>query len=489
MTARYIASNEKSDNTFIRLIGLIICIGAAASVAVVILFMLKMGFAITSGYLLLFVVVDIALVALAFYLFLSHRANRNNISRFGCFALVGLMLFVNLFISSYLSATDDFLGSTLGTTSTGGVVEYSIVAQRTAGIQLSDKTEVRAGIQSTDEFKSDAETETKKLAAASFQEFSDMSSVIGATEKDKVDIAVVQSVMLDAFAEYFPDSYNNLDVLATFKAGTDATQSQAPNVKVDISKPFSIYVSGLDVEGDINQPGRSDSNMLILVDPDRYKMLLISTPRDYYVQLHGTTGIPDKLTHAGMYGIDMCQSTMEDIYGIKIDYHIQINFTTISTFVQSMGGILVDNPQTFTLWGQTYKQGTIWLNGDQALLFSRARKSLAEGDIDRGKNQQLVIEGMINRMTSPNIVVKYKELINNMSGTFVSNIPPNVITQLFSRQISLGGKWDIQKMNATGTNAQRPTYSMGAQLLDVVIPDEQSVYDISMAIDNFMNGR
>ena len=228
--------------------------------------------------------------------------------------------------------------------------------------------------------------------------------------------------------------------------------------------------------------------MLILIDPEQYKMMLINTPRDYYVQLYGTKGYPDKLSHGGIYGIDVLEQTIGQLYDIDIDYHVQINFTTITTLVDSMGGINVQNPRTFELWGQTYKEGEIWLNGDMALLFSRARKGLQEGDLDRGKNQQLVIEGILKRVTTTDVVINYKEIISNLSGTFMSNIPPNVITQLFSRQIALGGTWEVEKMNATGSFAQRPTYSMGSQELSVIIPDQSSINEINAAIRDFMRG-
>ena len=490
MCARYSeAARGSGDNYFIRMIGLILCIGAAGAVAVTIIFMLRLDFDLSTGYLRIFVLADIALVALAFFLFLSDKVNFNNILRFISFALVGMLLFVNMLLSIYLDDAIDFLDPVRFGVASSGAIEYSIVAQRSSGVELSARTEIRAGIQSTDAFRKDAEKETKKLASVSFEEFENLSEMINATENNDVDIAVMQSAMLDAFAEYFPDAFDNLDILATFRTGTDATKNPASGAKVDISKPFSVYVSGLDVEGDISQPGRSDSNMLILVDPERYRMLIISTPRDYYVKLHGIGSTPDKLSHAGLYGIDVCERTIGDIYGIDIDYHVQINFTTISTFVESMGGITVINPREFKLWGQTYKEGKIYLNGDQALLFSRARYGLEEGDIDRGKNQMLVIEGIIDRVTSPEVVVHYRKLIDNISGTFLSNIPPSVITQLFSRQISLGGDWTIEKMNATGRNDRMPTYSMGSEELSVVRPDQLSVFEIQQAIDEFMLGK
>ena len=489
MCARYAAVSESSDNAFIRLIGIIICLGAAASAAVVVMYLIKLNIVFSSGPLFYALLADAGLIAFAFFLFASNKVNYNNLLRFISFVIAGLMLFVNLFVTTYLVDTDDFLDpSTFGVVSTGAI-EYSVVAQRNANIELPSKKEVRAGIQSTDTNKKDVERETNKLAFASFTEFENVYDMIGATEKKKLDIAIVQSAMLDMYAEYFPELFDNLDVVATFKAGTETTQGAASNAKVDITKPFSVYVSGLDVEGDIDQSGRSDSNMLILIDPENYRMMLINTPRDYYVQLHGMRGMPDKLSHAGLYGIDVCEQTIGDLYGIDIDYHVQINFTTITTLVESMGGILVDNPRTFELWGQTYKEGVIWLNGDQALLFARARKGLDGGDLDRGKNQQLVIEGIVKRITTSDIVIHYKKLIGNLSGTFLSNIPPNVITQLFSRQIAMGGDWEIIKMNADGSFADRPTYSMGSEPLSVVIPNQKSIYEITIAIEDFMRGK
>jgi anionic cell wall polymer biosynthesis LytR-Cps2A-Psr (LCP) family protein len=181
----------------------------------------------------------------------------------------------------------------------------------------------------------------------------------------------------------------------------------------------------------------------------------------------------------------MSVKTIEDLYGVETNFRVLINFDTIVQLVDSMGGIVVDNPETFVLWEQTYKEGRIWLNGDMALLFSRAR-TFSDGDLNRIKNQQIVIEGIMDRLLDPRMVVNYKSILNNMSPYLRTNIPPDIITQLFSRQIALGGDWTIEKMAATGTFDQRPTYSMGSEPLSVVIPDEQSLMEIRTAIDNFM---
>ena len=481
------AYKTNNDNVFIKYIGLIASIGAAVSVLLLLLRMISMEIYFASGPLLAFVIIDIGLVAFSFFMVLSNKINRNNIIRFVCIALSVLILFINLFVESYVSAADDFLGG-IGFKSGSGTIEYSVIAQRTAGIQLTPQNSVRAGIQNDDDLRAEAEKETSRLAQATFTEYENVSEMIHATETLDLDVGVVQSAILEAYAEYFPDDYNNIDVLATFKVGSSASTSNENGIKIDITKPFAVFISGLDDFGDIDSvKARSDVNMLVLIDPERYKMLLISTPRDYYVQLHGTKGSRDKLSHAGIYGIDMSKNTIEDLYGVTADYKALINFNTIVEVVDSMGGIVVSNPRTFELWGQTYKEGDIWLNGDMALLFSRARKDLANGDIDRAANQQIVIQGMMDRLTEPQVVIHYKTILDSMKKYFRSNIPPEVITQLFSRQISLGGDWTIEKMVADGAGDMRPTYSMGGTELSVIIPNEQSLSEIRTAISNFMN--
>ena len=490
MSVRYEETYSRGgDSDFFKYIALIASIGAAVSVAMVILSLLKMGIDFSSGPLLIVVLADIGLTALLFIIVLSETINRNNILRFGTIALAVLILFINLFVQSYISAADDFINEIYSPRITSaGAIEYSVIAQQTAGVVLNSKNAVRAGIQNDDPLRQDAENETKRLSNASFTEFENLATMIDATEESELDIAVVQSAILKAYAEYFPDEYDNLDVLATFRVGNDASAATDANVKIDITKPFMIYISGLDDFGEIdNITARSDFNMIVCIDPERYKMLLVATPRDYYVQLHGTTGVRDKLAHAGVYGISMSKKTLEDLYGFNVDYVMLINFDTIVTLVDSMGGILVDNPTTFDLWGQTYKEGRIWLNGDMALLFSRARKSLARGDIDRVANQQLVIQGIMDRITDPRMVVNYKTILGNMAPYFRSNVPPDIYTQLFSRQISLGGDWDVTKLVANGTPASRPTYSMGSQELDVILPDDTSLNEIRTEIYNFMH--
>ena len=489
MCARHVAKTNRagSDSDFFKYIGLIAAIAAAVAVSMIILNFIELGISFSSGPLFYVVLIDVGLVAFVFFLVLSGNINRNNLLRFGSIALAVMIIFINLFVESYISAADQFIND-IFSTQTRGAVEYSVVAQRSAGIDLESNSSLRTGIQSTDDLRAEAESEIQKLANVSFTEFENPSLMISATEDHELDIAVIKTALLQSYAEYFPDEFENLDVLTTFRAGSTVTATNGSNGKIDITKPFIIYVCGLDDFGDIdNMNARSDVNMLVCIDPERYKILLINTPRDYYVQLHGTTGTRDKLSHAGVYGVGTCKATIEDLYGVEANYQALINFDTIVQLCDSMGGILVDNPRTFELWGQTYEEGNIWLNGDMALLFSRARKGLEGGDIDRAANQQLVIQGIVDRLTDPKMIVNYKSILGRMSAYFRSNIPSDVYIQLFSRQIELGGDWTIEKMVAQGNGAMRPTYSMGSTELSVLLPDETSLNEIRTAISNFMN--
>ena len=480
-------SYRANNNYFFSLIGLLVCLGAIASIAIIILNLVDLGISLSLKPVLLLLLVDAGLIALPFYLLGTGKVDYSSLMRICCIGIAGIMIFLNLFVSSYLSATTEFFDS-MGESSQG-YIEYSVVAQRAAGIELPTKKQVRAGIQSTDICKKEAEQETKKLVAANFEEYENLADMIGATEDKALDIAVVQSSMLTAYKEYFPDSYKKLSVLSTFSAGSEKAKAQASNPKIDISKPFIIYVSGIDGYGPIDDSsGRSDANMLILIDPERYKILLVNTPRDYYVQLHGTTGYRDKLAHAAVYGIDMSEQTLQDLYDININYHVLIDFDTVIRLIDAMGGVNVDNPVGFSIWGNYYREGTLWLMGDYALMYMRARKGLENGDNDRGENQQRVIEALVKRMTKPEVVILYKDVLTAVTGYVSTNIPPKLITQMFSRQISIGGDWTIEKIHVTGRNSQQPTYSMGEQELSVIIPDEDSLAEAREAIRDFMKG-
>ena len=204
--------------------------------------------------------------------------------------------------------------------------------------------------------------------------------------------------------------------------------SNNPTSNITISKDsFALYISGIDQWGSVSTVrGRSDVNIVAIVNPKIHKVLLINTPRDYYVQLHGKTGLKDKLTHAGVYGIDMSLNTLEDLYDINIDYYLRVNFDTLVKLVDVIGGIEVYSDKTFISSHQRdwkIKEGMNKMDGKQALAYSRERYAYKEGDRHRGKNQQDVITAIIKKASSSKVILtKYNSILDTLEGSFQTNI-------------------------------------------------------------------
>ena len=190
------------------------------------------------------------------------------------------------------------------------------------------------------------------------------------------------------------------------------------NVKVkdaDVTKEsFNIYISGNDIYGNILSVSRSDVNIIATVNPNTHKILLTTVPRDFYVQLHGTSGYRDKLTHAGVYGIDMSVSTMEDLLDLDINYYMRVNFTSLMKLVDAIGGVDVESDYSFrAASGESFVKGINHMNGKQALAFSRERKAFSDGDRQRGKNQQKVIIAILNKtLSSTTLITSYTDILD-----------------------------------------------------------------------------
>ncbi|MGN1342478.1 MAG: LCP family protein [Bacilli bacterium] len=259
---------------------------------------------------------------------------------------------------------------------------------------------------------------------------------------------------------------------------------------VDIAnEPFTIYISGIDVYGDIETVSRSDVNILMTVNPKTKQVLLTSIPRDFYVQLHGTSGYKDKLTHAGNYGINMSIDTIEDLLNIDINYYIRVNFTTLEKLIDAIDGVDVYSEYSFVSYIDNYKfyQGYNHMNGKQALAFSRERKSLPAGDMDRGKNQEAVIEAIIRKITNKDVIYKYSKILNSMKGTFQTNITDNDITKIIKKELENIGGWNITSNNLDGTGSYDYTYSYSSQKLYVTIPNQDSINNAVNLINKVKN--
>lgn len=245
--------------------------------------------------------------------------------------------------------------------------------------------------------------------------------------------------------------------------------------EVDINTPFTVLISGIDTSGPINTVSRSDVNIIMSVNPKTYEIALIHIPRDYYVTFN-STGLKDKLTHTGIYGIEETVKTIENFMDININYYVKINFSTFLNLIDLIGNIEFYNPLAFSNGKYYYNEGNISLNSDEALIYSRSRKMLANGDIDRGLNQERVLEAIIKKLSNPNTAKNINNVINVMSDSFVTNLKENEIKTLINFELNHLPNWKITSTNIVGTGILTygtPLYPN--EQLYVMVPNEETV--------------
>lgn len=294
-------------------------------------------------------------------------------------------------------------------------------------------------------------------------------------------------------SEEFGDFDNSIKVIYSHSIETKVENNAAQQVEVK-DDTFTVYISGIDVYGAIETNSRSDVNIMAVVNPTSHQILLVTTPRDYYVEIPGISGGElDKLTHAGIYGVDASMATLGQLYDTTIDFYARVNFTSLVEMVDALGGVDVYSEQAFTTSEDTglvmnVVQGENHFNGQQALAFSRERMNVDGGDFQRGKNQQAVITAMIKKAVSPAILVGANGILNSVSGNVDTNMSQDQIQTLIKTQLSDGGAWNIKSVAAEGTGDQQYCFSSPGSLLYVTQPDPNSVASIKAMIDSVENG-
>ena len=244
------------------------------------------------------------------------------------------------------------------------------------------------------------------------------------------------------------------------------------------SEPFVVYISGSDTRDKKLSTSRSDVNILAVVNPETKQVLLINTPRDYYIPNPASeSGALDKLTHCGIYGIECSMQALGDLYGVEVDYYAQINFTGFETLIDEIGGITVWSDVSFnTVDGGHFDAGELHLNGEEALAFARERKNLPGGDNARGQNQMKVIKAVIDKMTSgTTILSNYSGIMESLEGMFATSMTSDEISELVKMQLGDMAQWNISSYAVTGSNGSEITYSMPGTKLYVMHPDQTMV--------------
>lgn len=292
-------------------------------------------------------------------------------------------------------------------------------------------------------------------------------------------------------------SYAASRLQRTMKAVTDASDDTTEgsdagkNSDTGITeKPFLLYLSGSDTRSEMLTTSRSDVNILAAVNPVTKQILLINTPRDYYIANPAKDGELDKFTHCGIYGIDCSIQALEDLYDEDITCYAQINFTGFETLIDAVGGVTVHSDTAFkTSRGTEIVKGDNDLNGKEALILVRERYNLPNGDNDRGKNQMKVLKEVVKKLSSgKTLLMNYSDILESLEGMFITDVSSDEIAAFVKMQLDDMESWNVLSYAVTGTGGRAETASMPGRRLYVCYPDQSTVKKAKKLIDQVMEG-
>lgn len=325
------------------------------------------------------------------------------------------------------------------------------------------------------------------------QVYDNVMDMVEALYSGSVDAMLMNEAYVDVVEAQ--DGYDTFSsrtrTLYAHEEETIVTQDETTAEKNITTDPFVVYISGSDTRNLTLTTSRSDVNILVVVNPTTKQVLLINTPRDYYVDTAASVGAKDKLTHCGIYGIDCSMATLGNLYDEHVDYYVQINFNGFKTLVDAVGGITVEAEKSFrTSEGGFYiNQGMNNLNGTVALSYVRERKAFADGDNSRGRHQMQAIEAIIKKASSgTTILSNYSAIMDSMAGMFTTSMSSDEISALVKMQLSDLASWNVKSFAVTGTGGSTTTYSMPTKRSYVMYPDETQVKYAELLINKVVEG-
>lgn len=342
---------------------------------------------------------------------------------------------------------------------------------------------------------------SKSFGTIKSKGYDSMTALADALYDDEVDAILINQGYVDLLTEKdgYTDFRDQTRVLYTYTT-THEVDPIVPNTSIT-KEPFVVYCSGIDARvDDISAKSRSDVNILAVVNPTTKQILLVNTPRDYYLPL-ARNGELDKLTHAGLYGIDESMKVLGNLYGVQADYYVRVNFAGLVKIVDALGGVDIESDANFscvpmetpdgngdyTYQKYSFTKGINHVNGSQALAFARERKAFADGDNRRGQHQMTVIKAIVNKACSSAVLTKYQELLKAASDAFITNMPYADISSLVQMQLGDMADWNITTYVVSGEGSTEYCYALGDKAW-VMIKDSSKVNTAKNMIQQVING-
>lgn len=438
-----------------------------------------------------YIVIGFLVIILLLFLFLKLLfSKKNKIIKMISILFILLSSFGFLLGTKYLVNTYTFFNSTKVDYDT---LSYSVLALKNRNYQNIEDLKDKRILYLENEYKEELEKELNKKIVYEEIVSEEFGSVIDELLNESVDAIVLEESYITIAKDEIEEFEEKAQVLYTFDIQIKAHVENEETENIEITmNPFILYISGIDKWGNVTSVrGRSDVNQLVVVNPKTNRILLVNTPRDYYVQLAGTTGLKDKLTHAGIYGIEKSIQTLENLYDLDITHYLRVNFNTVVKVVDVIGGIDINSDQAFQpRHGKEYVvKGWNHFDGAMALAYARERYAYTTGDHHRGANQQQVITAIINKVTKSNVLIsKYNSILESLEGSFTTDMSMNEITSFIKYQLDKMPSWTIESYAVTGSGSMDYTYSMGTNYkLYVMEPNQNSIDTAKKKINEVLN--
>lgn len=262
------------------------------------------------------------------------------------------------------------------------------------------------------------------------------------------------------------------------------------NKLLDADEPFIVYISGIDTYGELSDSNKSEVNIIAAVNPNTNKLLLVSTPADYFVEIPGITGnAKEKLSNAGLYGVEASMNALEKLYDINFDCYLKINFATVEDAVDAVGGISVNSDRAFSAGSYNFVEGVNNLNGAETLSFCRDKYDFDDTTNKRDRNQKAAIEAFVDKACSPAILSGANKIIDSLKANVKMNIPEELIQELIKKQLDDGKAWDVDMVEVSGFSAvSKDSFSAIGYDINVIEPNMESVESMRNEINKVMNG-
>lgn len=480
--------NKKTKKT-LKVVGYVLCAIMLIAIIVTAAFVIKLNVLPTP---LLVIILLIGLVVTGIFAMCQKWVIPGVITK----ALAVITTLVLVLACVYMNVTYNALSKMTGVSTQISNIHVYVLADDSAQT-LEDTKDYQFGIlqsldrENTDKVVADINKELKQ--DISISEYDNVLGLVDALYNGETKAIILNSAYISFVTDTagYEDFESRIRSVSSQEIVEEIKTKDKEKEKVtsyDGDEVIAVYISGNDCEGVPEVNGNSDVNIILIANLKTRQILLVSTPRDYYVPLSISNGVNDKLTHAGAYGIDVSVETLEMLYEVEIDDYVKVNFTGFIEIVDALGGVNVYSEYDFYTEDIHYNVGYNQLNGYQALMFARNRGAFSDGDRQRGKNQMAVIEAIIKEMATSDMLKNYADVLDAISGSMITSMSYEEISNLVKFQLNNMQSWEVLKYSVNGYDSANTTYSLGGTAY-VMEPDYATVEQAKEYINQMYEGK